>query len=124
MFVENQCPRDAGKHQERKAKTMAQHKIGEATQNFTRSVRETNQAFVESAVAAQERNMRYAQSTFENGIEVLKGHAEDTRTLLQTVVEQPQKPQDAIQAVVDTAVAAQERNMRYAQSLLQNGIGS
>jgi len=100
---------------------MAESKFNEATLQWTQSVRETNQAIAESAVAAQERNMRYAQTTFESGIEILKSYAEDTRSLLNEVVEQPRKPQEAFQAVVDKTVAAQERNIRYAQSILENG---
>jgi hypothetical protein len=97
------------------------NKVNEATQTLADALREANQAIVESTVAAQERNMRYVQNTFENGIEVLKSQAEDTRNLLQTISDQPQKPQEAIQAVLNTTVAAQERNIRYAQSILQNG---
>jgi hypothetical protein len=100
---------------------MAESKFNEAVLQWAESLRETDQAITESAVAAQERNMRYAQTTFESGIEVLKSYAEETRSLLNEVVEQPHKPQEVSQLVVDKVVAAQERGMRYTQSILENG---
>ena len=99
---------------------MAKNTVNEATQRLTTSVQEANQAIVNSATAVQERNMQFAQSTLENGIEVLKSYAEDTRHLTQEL-EQPQQLQEAFQTVVNTALAAQERNVKYAQSILQNG---
>jgi len=99
---------------------VAKNTVNEATQRLTTSVQEANQAIVNSATAVQERNMQFAQSTLENGIEVLKSYAEDTRHLTQEL-EQPQQLQEAFQTVVNTALAAQERNVKYAQSILQNG---
>ena len=66
---------------------MAKNKVNEATQSLTTSVQEANQAIVNSATAVQERNMKFAQSTLDNGIEVLKSYAEDTRHLTQELVE-------------------------------------
>jgi hypothetical protein len=107
--------------QEREEKTMTDNNVHEATRDMTTSIQEANQAIVKSAVATQERNIRYAQITLENGIEVLKSYAEDTRHLIQELVEQ-QKPQQAVlQAVVNTALAAQERNVKFLQSMLANG---
>jgi len=100
---------------------MTDNNVHEATRDMTTSIQEANQAIVNSAVATQERNMQYAQITLENGIEVLKSYAEDTRHLIQELVEQ-QKPQQAVlQTVVNTALAAQERNVKFMQSMLANG---
>jgi hypothetical protein len=74
---------------------MATNRIIEATEDLTTSLRETNRAIVDTAVAAQERNLRYAQSTYENGIEVLKNHTANTRQLWQTLVEQSRRQQEA-----------------------------
>ncbi len=81
---------------------MAKNKVNEATWNLTTSLRETNEAIADSAVAAQERNVRFAQSTFENGIELLKSHAEGTRNLVQTVVEQSEQQQEVFRTVAKT----------------------
>ena len=101
---------------------MAQEKVSEAAWNLTVAVREANQAIADSVVAAQERNVRFAQATFEDGVETLKNHAEETRDLMQELVERPQREQGVLQTVVNSAAGAQERNVKYAQSILQNEI--
>ncbi len=96
-------------------------RLNEAAWNLSNAAREANQAIANSAVAAQDRNMKFAQSTFENGVEVLKSHAESTRALMDELVQEPSKDRAIFQSVADNAVAAQERNVRFAQSLVQNG---
>jgi len=100
---------------------MNKDKVNEAAWSLSKSVREVNQAIADSAVAAQERNLKFLQGVFETGVEVLKTQAEDTRALTQELVEQPQKEQGIFQSVADSAVAAQERNVRYTQNVLQSG---
>jgi hypothetical protein len=96
----------------------------EATSSIIGTLRETNQAIMQSAIAAQERNMAFAQSTFENGIEVLKSQAENSRTLMHDLVEQAGKQvqPEVFQAVVEKTIEAQDRNIKYAQSIFENGI--
>lgn len=96
-------------------------RLNEAALNLSNAAREANQAIANSAVAAQDRNMKFAQSTLENGVEVLKSHAESTRALIDELVQEPSKDRAVFQSVADSAVAAQERNVRFAQSLVQNG---
>lgn len=74
---------------------MATDRIIEATENLTTSFREANKAFVDTAVAVQEHNLRYAQSIYVNGIEVLKNNAESTSQVMQTLVEQSRRQQEA-----------------------------
>jgi hypothetical protein len=100
---------------------MSKNNVQEATQNLTTAVQEANQAIVTSAVEAQELNLKYAQSTLENEIEVLKSYAEDTRHLIQELVEQSKPQQEVFQTVVNTTLAAQERNLKLVQSVLENG---
>jgi hypothetical protein len=100
---------------------MAKNNVQEATQNLTTAVQEANQAIVTSAVEAQELNLQYAQSTLENGIEVLKSYAEDTRHVIQELVEQSKPQQEMFQTVMNTTLAAQERNLKLVQSILENG---
>ena len=52
---------------------------------------DANQALVESLFAAQERNLKYAQSVFESTIGLLKSHIESTRSLLEQWEQQAQK---------------------------------
>src|SRR2546425_345338 len=107
----------------KESKIMAKYKdkVNEAAWNLSKSVRESNQAIADSVVAAQELNMKFAQSIFENGVELLKSHAENTRAMMEEFVGEPEKDQAIFQTVADSAVAAQERNVKFAQSLLENG---
>src|ERR1700674_3985311 len=96
-----------------------------ATTNLIKSVQETNKAIADTAVTTQERNLAFAQSILENSIEVLKSHAESTRTVMQELVEQARKPQiggEALKPLVESTIAAQERNTKLAQSILEDGI--
>ena len=100
---------------------MAENRTSEAALNLARLIRETNQAVAQSTIAAQERNIRFAQSVFENGIEVLKGHAEGTRTLMHAAEEQ-KDPQEVLHSVMTSTAEAQERNIKFAQSVFENGV--
>jgi hypothetical protein len=94
--------------------------VNEETWNLTQSLRETNQALAESVVAAQKRNNAFAQQVFENGIELLKSHAEATHGLMGEQAEQANIP-SAFEKFVERTVEAQDRNMRYAQSVVESG---
>src|SRR6266571_5917182 len=101
--------------------TRNQNKVNDAAWNLSTSVRESNQAIVDSVVSAQERNMKFAQNIFENEVELLKSHAEHTRSFMEEFVGEPEKSQAFFQTMANSAVAAQERNVKFTQSLLQNG---
>jgi hypothetical protein len=111
----------AGDCKEVKETQMATKEINEATVNLTKSWQEANKAIADSVIAAQERNLRFAQSIFEDGVEVLKDRAEDARTIMQEFVERPQKQQGTMQTVADSAIAAQKSNLKYAQNVYENG---
>jgi len=101
---------------------MAEYNVNDAAWNMVKTTRETNQVVTESAVAAYERNIAFARNTFEDGIEVLKSHAESTRSLVREQAEQwQQKQQIDWQPVFNSAIAAQDRNVHYAQSIVENG---
>lgn len=85
---------------------MTEYKVDEATWTMVQAIREANEAIADSAVVAQERNIKYARSIFLNGIELLKSHTESTRNLTQELVEQSQKQQAAFQALLHEAVDA------------------
>ncbi|GAC1620113.1 MAG: hypothetical protein NVS4B7_12230 [Ktedonobacteraceae bacterium] len=76
---------------------MAENKENDTAWNLANSIRESNEALAKSIVAAQERNMKFAQSIFMNGMEVLKNQAESTRTLMQELEQQALKQQEALQ---------------------------
>jgi len=101
--------------------TRNQNKVNDATWSLSKSVRESNQAITDSVVAAQERNMKFAQSVFENEVELLKSHADHTRSFMEEFIGEPEKSQAFFQTIANSAVAAQERNVKFAQYLLENG---
>jgi DNA mismatch repair ATPase MutS len=105
-----------------KDQIMAVNKIQEAAWNLTETILETSQKIANSAVAAQERDMRFVQNSFDNGMEVLKSSVADTRTLIGGLVEQPQKVQGRFQAITGSAIAAQERNVKFVQTVAEEGF--
>jgi 6-phosphogluconate dehydrogenase len=52
---------------------------------------ETSQALAENISAAQERNLKYAQSVFESTMALLKDHAESASSMLKQWEQQAQK---------------------------------
>lgn len=64
------------------------------------------QALVESTIEAQERNTKFAQSTLENGLEVLKSQLDLTHSLIQELEQQYQKQQEAFQALAQESIDA------------------
>ena len=101
--------------------TRNQNKVNDATWTLSQTVRESNQAIADNFVSAQERNMKFAQSTFENVFDLLKIHAYQTRSFLEEFVGESEKSQAFFQTFANSAVAAQERNVKFAQSFLENG---
>jgi hypothetical protein len=105
------------------SKIMAKYKdeVSEATEELSESVREANRAIVDSVVAAQERNVKFAQSIFEDEVELFKSYTESTRTVLEKLAGESEKELPLFQSVSDRAVAAQERNLKFVQGVLENG---
>ncbi len=103
---------------------MADTQINQATRELIASLRQTTRAIMDSAIEAQQQNITFAQSILENGAEVLQSHAESTRTLMQELMAQAREQpgwHEGFQSVLESAVAAQERNTKYVQSVLENG---
>lgn len=104
---------------------MTNTKANEAAAKLITSVQDTNKAIADSTVTTLERNLSFAQNVLENGVEVLKSHAESSRSLMQEFVEQARNRQvgpGALKSLVDSTIAAQERNTKLAQSILENGV--
>lgn len=97
----------------------------DAAKNLMQSAQDVTKALTDSAITTQEHNMAFAQGVFENGIEVLKSHAESSRTLMRELVEQMRKEPASLQnfqRLMDGTIAAQQRNTKFAQHVLGNGI--
>jgi len=85
---------------------MAENKVAEATWNMVKSLREANDAMSDSIIAAQEWNIKFAQSLFGNMAEIFKSQTGSTRTLTEELAEQVGKQQKAYQKVVHESVDA------------------
>ncbi len=75
---------------------MPEKKVMEPPEKLVESFSEAAQIITKSVVAAQERNMRFVQSTFTNAVELLQSHIEATRVLMQDM----EKQQEAFQKLV------------------------
>ena len=93
------------------------------------------QSVAESVVAAQEKNVKFVQSFFEDGTEVLKSHVEGTRTLMQALTEQSHKQREAFGVLVRGTWEASrgffpspfryyEKAMESVESFASHGMGA
>ncbi len=85
-------------------RTMLQELVDQAKNQKLGS--EGLQTLVDDAIAAQERNVRLAQSILENGAGVLKDQADATRDLMQELSQQFQKQQEAFLTMAQGSIEA------------------
>jgi translation initiation factor 2 alpha subunit (eIF-2alpha) len=76
---------------------MTDKKETDVTGNLVESIQEVNRKIAESFVAAQERNLKFAQSTFTGAMEVIKENMESAGALMKEFEQQAQKQQEAFQ---------------------------
>jgi polyhydroxyalkanoate synthesis regulator phasin len=104
---------------------MAESQYTEAAAELAQSFRETYQTVVERTVASQERNAKLAQTVIESGIEELKSQSETARSVFHALTPRADRPaslRDTYQTAVAGAAAAQERNVKLVQTLVESGI--
>jgi len=95
---------------------MEEKPTNETVLELIKSVQETNEAIAASFVAAQERNMRLAQSAYKHAMEALEGQAQSTRVLMEELGQHARKQQEAFQKMTSQEAfqkAAQESMERY-----------
>jgi hypothetical protein len=91
------------------------------------------QSVADSVVAARERNLKFVQGVLENGTEVLRSHAEGTRTLMQTLTEQSHKQREAFGVIargawdsymgfLSSPFSYYERAIETAESIATQGV--
>jgi hypothetical protein len=81
-------------------------KVNDATWNLTASVRDANQALADTLLGVQDRNMRFAQNLYENGLSILNSNTESTSQLIQKWLEQTRRQQEAYSTLVRTSINA------------------
>lgn len=100
---------------------MATTTVDKAIETLAQSMLETNQAVAENFVEAQKRTIEFAEDAIEQGINVLRENLEGSSALAKQLIEERQKPQDAMQAALDTAASAWKRRAQYAEHMLEDG---
>jgi len=105
------------------SKIMAKYKdtVSEATEELSASIREVNRAIAESVMAAGERNVKFAQGTFEHEVELLRSYTKSTRAVADKFVSESEKAEPLFEFMTDTAVAAGDRSVKFVQGFLENG---
>ena len=85
---------------------MASSTVNATTWSLAKAFQEVNQAVTDNAIAMQDRNAHFVQSTVMQEIEVLKSNTESARSLLKNLAEQAEKQQTALQALAYESVDA------------------
>jgi hypothetical protein len=96
--------------------------INQATLAWTETTRQAYQAVTSEVVAAQERNVQFAQTAFENGIAQLRAQEETTRGLFQTMAEQSEKQRAAFQKVAQESINAYLDLLAAPVAFFQKGL--
>ena len=78
---------------------MADNRIHETSREVVNSVREANQAVANTTVTVLDRNLKFAQTTFLSGIEVLERETDDLRNLAREWGQHTHKQQEAFEKV-------------------------
>lgn len=86
---------------------MTEKQTSEVPQKLLDSFQETTQLIAENVVAAQERNMKFVQSTFTSAVEVLRSNLDATRALMQELEQQAKKQQEAFQKLTPGGTESQ-----------------
>lgn len=95
---------------------MEEKPTNESVLELIKSVQETNEAIAASFVAAQERNMKLAQSAYKHAMEALEGQAHSTRVLMEELGQHARKQQEVLQRMTSQEAfqkVAQESMERY-----------
>ncbi len=80
---------------------MEKDQADEAASQLINSFQAANQAAVESMIAAQKRNTKFAQSFISDWIEAFKSYTENTSTLMQENEQRTQQQLEALQKVAE-----------------------
>jgi len=93
---------------------MEEQPTNETVLELIKSVQEANEAIAASFVAAQERNMKLAQSVYKHAMEALEGQAHSTRTLMEELGQHARKQQAVFQKM-----SSQEAFQKVAQESME-----
>ena len=78
--------------------------INQAALEWTETTRQAYQAVASGVVAAQERNVQFAQTVFESAVAQTRAQEEAARGLFQTIADQSEKQRAAFQKLAQESV--------------------
>ena len=102
---------------------MSQAEVNIAALDIAKSLRQMYTTVVDATIASQERNIKFAQSAFERGIEELKNHTDTASELSQAVMQQTQKQREAFEEHAHQAVDAYLDYLHDVLSFYEKGLG-
>ena len=83
-----------------------QEQVNEAAEKFAEAIKESYQALADRSVSAQELNARLTQEFFNGVISNLRTQTENNRALVEDLIEQQRKTQEASRALTQESVNA------------------
>ena len=103
---------------------MTTSKANKAALDLIKSLQAANKAIADTAATTQERNLAFVQTVLESGSEVLKSNADGARSLIDELASQinSQQPAERLQSLIDSTLAAQERNNHFAQQVFESAL--
>ncbi len=101
---------------------MSQTEVNVAALDFAKSLRQMYTTVVDATMASQERNVKFAQSAFERGIEELKKQTDTASKLSHAVTQQTQKQREAFEALTQQATDAYLDYLHDVLSLYEKGL--
>jgi hypothetical protein len=94
---------------------MSQAEVNVAAQDFAKSLRQIYTTVVDAALASQERNVQFARSIFEHGVDELKSQSDTARDVVQSVAQQASTQRATVESLAQQSVDAY---MDYLQSVI------
>ncbi len=101
---------------------MIQTKATDAVVELAQSFRDSYQTVADTAVAAQEHNVKFAQTVFGTGVEEFKNQFETSRAMFATLAQQSERQQQAVESLAREAVTAYIEFLYSPVSYYQKGI--
>jgi hypothetical protein len=101
---------------------MSQAEVNLAALDFAKSLRQIYTTVMDATIASRERNINFAQSAFERGIEELKSQTATASGLSQAVAQQTQKQREAFEVLTHQAVDAYLDYLHDVLSLCEQGL--
>ncbi|HZC76729.1 MAG TPA: hypothetical protein VE258_03220 [Ktedonobacterales bacterium] len=93
-----------------------------AALEYAKSLRDMYTKVADAAIMAQARNLAFAQSVFERGVEELKTQNDTAREVAQAVTQQAQKQRSAFETLTQQSVDTYRDYLQGVLSFYEKGL--